>query len=58
MDDLKRKQEVERKRVIVVDKFYPALVEATVSVDEAKALVNAMGTLLMEDTLRTMPVRA
>lgn len=60
-EDLERqeanKKEIARKRVVIVEKFYPALIEATVSVDEAKALINALGTLLMEDTLRTMRER-
>lgn len=49
--------EVARKKDIIVSKFYPALVNATVSVDEAKALINAMGTLLMEEVLKTMKER-
>lgn len=53
----KNKEEVARKRTIIVDQFYPALIEATVSVDEAKALISALGSLVMEDTLRTMRER-
>jgi hypothetical protein len=48
------KKEVTRKRELIVDSFYPALIGATVSVDEAKSLVNAIGTLLMEEVLKTM----
>lgn len=55
--EAKRKQEVERKRIIIVDKFYPALVAATISIDEAEVLVQTIATLLMEDTLRTMRER-
>lgn len=49
--------EVARKKDIIVNKFYPALVNATVSVDESKALINAMSTLLMEEVLKTMRER-
>lgn len=52
-----RAREVERKRDIIVNKFYPALVAATISVDEAKALIQAMGTCLMEQVLKTMKER-
>ncbi len=50
----KNQKEISRKRTLITEKFYPALITATVSVDEAKALINAMGTLLMEDVLRRM----
>ncbi len=55
--DEKNKKEIARKRVIIVDKFYPALIKATISVDEAKSLINAMSTLLMENVLQTMKER-
>ncbi len=55
--ELAKKKEIFRKREIVVNKFYPALIKATVSVDEAKALIQAMSTLLMENVLQTMKER-
>lgn len=55
--EMKSQQEIARKRAIIVDKFYPALVGATVSVDESKMLINSMGTLLMENVLKTMQQR-
>jgi hypothetical protein len=54
MYDLKRSREIARKREIVVDHLYPSLVEATVSVDEAKFLVQAINTSLMEQVLGWM----
>ncbi len=56
-DEMKRSQEVARKRDIIVSKFYPALNKATVSVDEAKMLLQATSTLLMEEVLKTMRER-
>jgi len=54
---MSNQHEVARKRSLIVDEFYPALIKATVSVDEAKALISAMGTLLMEQVLKTMKER-
>lgn len=50
-------KEIARKRKLVTQDFYPALVKATVSVDEARALIHAMSSLLMEDVMRTMKDR-
>lgn len=50
-------QEVARKRSLIIEHFYPALVEATISVDESKALISAMSNLLMESVLNTMKER-
>ncbi len=52
-----RALEVARKRKIVTDQFYPALVAATVSVDEAKMLVSATSSLIMDTVLQTMKDR-
>lgn len=56
-DDLLRKIEVKRKRNIIVDKFFPALKEASVSVDESKMLIQSMSSFLMEGVLKTMQER-
>ncbi len=56
-EEAARALEVARKRKIVADQFYPALVAATVSVDEAKMLVSAMSSLLMESVMQTMKDR-
>lgn len=55
--EMENKKEIERKRDIIVNEFYPALIDATVSVDEAKALISAMGNVIMEDVLGTMKER-
>ena len=52
-----RRYEINRKKAIIVDKFYPALIKATISVDESKALISAMSSLLMEEVLKTMKER-
>ncbi len=56
-EQIVRDMEVSRKRSIVVDKFYPALKDATVSVDEAKMLLQASGSIIMEAVLKTMQER-
>lgn len=50
----KNKKEISRKRSLIVDRFYPALIDATVSIAEAESLISAMGSLVMEETLKTM----
>lgn len=52
-DELRAK-EISRKRVIVVDYLYPALKEATVSVEEAKALTAAISQLIMAESMKLM----
>lgn len=56
-NEMKASQNIKRKRSIIMDNFYPALMEATVSVDEAKALVQAMGSTLMGEVMKTMRER-
>lgn len=56
-EEISRGMEVSRKKIIVKDNFYPALVKATVSVDEAKMLIQSISTLMMEDVLQTMKER-
>ena len=53
-EDIAREFEVERKKRIVVNTFYPALVDATISVDEAKMLVRAISSLMIEEVMKTM----
>lgn len=52
--DEQRKAEVARKRDIITGQFYPALVKATISVDEAKALISATNSLLMGEVMKAM----
>ena len=56
-EQIVRDNEVARKRKIVVEKFYPGLVAATVSIDEAKMLLQAATSLIMEEVLSTMKER-
>lgn len=56
-EQIARNMEIARKRNIIVEKFYPALCEATVSVDEAKMLTQAAASLIMEEVLQTMKER-
>ena len=54
LGDIKRKEEISRKRDIVVNRVYPALKEATVSVAEAQMLIQAINTSMMEQVLGWM----
>lgn len=56
-EEVVRATEVARKRKLVTEQFYPALVASTVSVDEAKMLIQSMSSLIMEDVMRTMQDR-
>lgn len=56
-EQIERDMEVARKRKIVVEQFYPALLEATISIDEAKMLNQSIAALLMEEVLHTMRER-
>lgn len=54
---MRRTKEIARKKDIIVNRFYPALKKATISVDESKALINAMSQLLMGEVMKTMKER-
>ena len=56
-EQILREMEISRKRKIVTEKFFPSLVAATVSVDEARMLVSATTSLIMEEAMRSMKVR-
>lgn len=56
-EQILREMEVARKRTIVKDRFYPALVKATVSIDEAKMLTQAAVSFIMEEVLSAMKER-
>lgn len=53
-EEIARGFEVHRKGQIVSEQFYPALVASTVSVDEAKMLIRAMSSFMMENVMQTM----
>lgn len=50
--EMRNTQNLKRKRSIIMDTFYPALIEATVSVEEAESLVQAMGASIMGEVLK------
>lgn len=52
--DMEREAERRRKRDLIVDQFYPALEKASISIDEAKALLSAFGALVMEEAMKTL----
>lgn len=53
-EQLYQQQENNHKKVFIKDKFYPALVGATKSVDEAGHLLQAMTALVMEEAMETL----
>lgn len=55
--EAENKKEIARKRKLIVEEFYPALIAATISVDESKALISALGSFMMEEVLKTMRER-
>lgn len=56
-EDVRKGMEVQRKRAIVRDEFFPALNKATVSIDEAKMLMSALGAFIMEDAMTVLKER-
>lgn len=56
-EQLLRQQENSYKKEFIKNKFYPALVVATVSADEASMLLNAMVSLVMEEAMETLRVK-
>lgn len=56
-EQIAREMEIKRKRVIVVDKFFPALAKATISIDEARMFVSATTSFIMEAVMDTMRQR-
>ena len=53
-EQLLQQQERAYKREFIKDKFYPALKEATISIDETTALLNAAAALIMEEAMNTL----
>lgn len=47
-------EKIKAQRTLAKDRLYPALIAATVSVDEAKMLLQSIGTLVMEDALQVL----
>ncbi len=53
-DQIQRDNEIARKRKFIIDKFFPALKEATISVDESTMLLQATVALVMEEAMETL----
>ena len=55
--DIAQQARIQGQRTLAKDKFYPALVAATVSVDEAKMLLQSISSIIMEDALKVLRER-
>lgn len=53
-EQLEFELKVAAKRKLIIESFYPALVEATESVDEASMLLSATVSLIMEEAMNTL----
>lgn len=53
-EDLQRDIKREQNRRLIMTEFYPALVEATESVDEASMLLQAGASLIMQEAMEIM----
>jgi len=53
-EQLYNEQERKHKQIFIKEKFYPALCDATISVDEAGFLLQAMTSLIMEEAMNTL----
>lgn len=51
--DYKRAQD----RKLIKERFYPALVDATISVDEAQMLLQAANSLIMEEAMEILRIK-
>lgn len=49
-----RMMDVKRQQALTREKLYPALVDATVSIDESKMLLQAINSLIMEESLQVL----
>lgn len=53
-EDVERDFKRAQARKLIKEKFYPALVEATISVDEATMLLQAATSLIMEEAMEKL----
>lgn len=56
-EQLEREMKLAQSRKLIKEQFYPALQEATISVDEATQLLNAAISLIMEEAMETLRTR-
>lgn len=54
VDNMKAVAEAKRLRVFVKDKFFPALINSTESVDDAKFLLGSLSNMVMQEFLSKM----
>jgi len=47
-------QEVRRQRSFVKDKFFPSLIKASTSIEDAKYLLTSLGNMIMQEFLAQM----
>lgn len=52
--DMKRGAEVKRLRALVKDSIYPAVVDASLSIDDAKFLLHSFSSMMMDKFLESM----
>lgn len=53
-EELLRQQKLTQQRKFIIEQFFPALKEATVSIDEATQLLNATTSLIMEEAMEVL----
>lgn len=53
-DGMKRVQEAKRMRAFVKEKFYPALIKSSTSIEDAKFLLGGFANMIMEQFLQMM----
>ncbi len=53
-EELEREMKLEAGRKLIIERFFPALKEATVSVDEATMLLGAACSLIMEEAMEAL----
>jgi len=54
LEGMKKVQEAKRLRAFVKEKFYPALISATTSIEDAKFLLGGFSNMMMESFLAKM----
>ena len=53
-EEIRRDFERAQNRKLIIERFFPALEEATISVDEASALLQACTALIMAEAMNTL----
>lgn len=58
VDEMEKQEKVKALRIFVRDQFYPALLKATSSIDDAKYLLGSFSNMVMEQFLAQMKEKA